>query len=126
MKALRIYLAVTLIAGTISVVSLSQKAYAADHENSAVRKIEIGIDTDRDKIIEESKAIKADRRKLKEAEKIADKAKVEQIKQEINQDIEKRKAAIKDLKTDISNKKDQKNDLVYGKGQKIPKRSRKQ
>jgi len=76
------------------------------------RKIEAAIAADRDKIIEEDKAIKAARRKLKEAEEAtADSAASEQIKQ----DIKEREAAIINLKKGIRAKKYQRNDLVYGK-----------
>ncbi len=131
MKIPSMSLAVGLTAGIILTAALSQKAYCADENkknadnmgvSSAVRKIEAEIDADREKIIEEGKAIKADRRKLKESEEIADKAKSEQIKQELSQDIKKREAAIKDLKKGIDNKKYRRNDLVYGKTV-IPSRS---
>ena len=132
MKTLRMYLVITLLVWTTSLVVLLRQAYTADvnkdnladikQDGNAIHKIQAGIDADRDKIIEENKAIVVDRRKLKEAEKIADKAKIEQI----NQNIEKRKAVIKDLKKDIRNKKDQKSYLIYGKPQNMPKRSRKE
>ena len=95
MKVLRASLAITLIVWAISVVTLSQKAYSADlgksnavgikHESSEVHKVESEIDADRDKIIEEGKAIKADRRKLKEADKMPDKLTAKEIKEKINQ-----------------------------------------
>lgn len=129
MKAPRIYLAMALLAAAISV---SQQAYAADinkdnpaaikQANNPMHKIQADIDADRGNIIEESKAINADRQRLKEAEKMADKERAGEIKHEIARDIEKREAAIKDLKKDINDKKEQKFHLIYGNGQKIPKR----
>ena len=53
---------------------------------------------------------------MKDAEKNADKAKIEQI----NQDIENRKAAIAGLKKEIKNKKEQKDALIYGKNRPGP------
>ena len=61
------------------------------------------------------KAIKADRQKLRDAEKLTDKVKAGEVKQGVSQDIEKRQAAIKDLKKSISDKKYQRNELMYGK-----------
>lgn len=118
MKTPKTYSVIILIACTMLAAVLSQETYAA--ESSAIRAIQADIDADRSRIIEENKAIIADRRKLKEAEKTADKANIEQIKQ----DIEKREAAIRDLKKDINNKKRQKDDLIYGKTQAVPKRGR--
>ena len=116
----------------ISVSVLSKRAYTVEatkdknnlidikQDNSVIHKIQGDIDADRNKIIQESGAVTADRQKLKEAEKISDKTTAEQIKQ----DIEKRESTIKDLKKDIINKKEQKDDIVYGKRQKIPRRNR--
>lgn len=105
----------------MSITTLSQTAYCADKStNSAgnaggssavVRKIEASIAADREKIIEEGKAINADKRKLKEAEKAADSATSEQVKQ----DIKARELTIANLKKGIINKKYERNDLVYGK-----------
>ena len=135
MEKFRMLAAIILITGAMAVSGLPQKAYAADpnnknivaglkKQNSPVHIIEIEIDADRGKIIEEGKAISRDRQKLSEARKVADKAKSEQIKQEIDQDIEKREAAIKDLKKDVKNKYDQIDDLLYGKERKVPRRTR--
>ena len=125
---------VIILAGTIAVMSVSQKAYSADIVKSnaavmeasrmAVHNVEAEIDADRNKIIEEGGAIKADRRKLKEAEKMPDKLKVEEIKKEINQDIGNREAAIRDLKKGISNKKEQRYILMNGKQKDEPRRTR--
>ena len=129
MKVLRVSLAVTLITGTITAALLSQTAYGAKTGDSnsaevkggkaAIHEIEVSIDADREKIIEEMKAIKVDRKKLKDTEKLADKVKAEAMKREIVQEIEKRQAAIKDLKKNISDKKYQRNELMYGKAQGI-------
>lgn len=134
MKSLIMYLAVILIAGTILAAVLSQQASAFDinksissnteRERNGVCKLEADIAADRDRIIEENKAIKADRQKLKEAGKIADKAKAEQVRQELNQDIERRNAAIKDLKRGISVKRLHQHDLIYGKEQPMENRTR--
>ncbi len=134
MKVLKVSLAITLIAGAISAASFSQEAYSADlnksnaagikHDSGGVRKVEAEIDADRDKIIEEGKAMKADRLKLKEAGKMPDKLKVEEIKKEINQGIEKREAAIRDLKKEIRNKKEERYYLINGKQKDEPRRTR--
>ena len=107
-------------------VSLSQNVSAVDviknnpigihHENREVRKVELEIDADRNKIIEESNAINADRRKLK----YADKASGEEIKK----DIENRNAKIKDLKKEISAKKEERDLLMNGKQKDEARRSR--
>lgn len=129
MKVPRIYLAIVLTAAAISV---SQQAYAADvnkgnpaaikQDTNPMHKIQADINTDRDNIIEESKAINTDRKKLKETEKMADKKRAGEIKQEIARDIEKREAVIKDLKKDINDKKALKYRLIYGNDKKLPKR----
>ena len=134
MKVLRASLAITLIVWAISVVTLSQKAYSADlgksnavgikHESSEVHKVESEIDADRDKIIEEGKAIKADRRKLKEADKMPDKLTAKEIKEKINQEIEEGEAAIRDLKKEISDKKEERYYLINGKQKDESRRTR--
>ena len=114
MKAPNICSVMTLTAAAILTVNLPQSVYAVDavkanlavakpaaqHENAEVRKVELQIDADRDKIIEESNVIKLDRRKLKDADKISDKANAEGIRK----DIETREAKIKDLKKEIAAK----------------------
>ena len=107
MKALKLYLIISLLV----IAAISQKVYAANitvkkdgagqgQENGAVRKLEIAIAADRDKIIQENAAIKENMRKIKESEKIADAAKAAEMKEELERDIEKRKNAIKELKKD--------------------------
>ncbi len=93
MKTLRIF-AIIFFAAIPAFAGMT-----TDEEIPESRKIEISIAADREKIIQEDNAIKAD-----------------------IQDIEKRKAVIKELKKRISDSKDRKNDVVYGK-QLIPKRS---
>ena len=124
-----------LIAGIIFAASSLQSLWAIDmniinsapvkQESNAVRKLEIDIDEDRDKIIEENKAIDIDKRKLKESEKISDRKESEKIKEEISGDIKKRESAIKDLKDDVRRKKDERYNLMHGIGMKTPKRNRK-
>ena len=128
----------SLVAIGILTINLSQNAYAvgtstsipapsksvaqpvAQHENRDVRKVEFQIDADRDKIIEESNVIKSDRRKLKDADKISDKANAEGI----GKDIETREAKIKDLKKEIAAKKEQRYLLMNGKQKDEPRRTR--
>ena len=87
-----------------------------------MRNLEKEIIAQRDQIIQESRAIDSDRRKLKEAGRISDKTESERVKQEINQDIEKRKAAIADLKKDINKKRDRQHDIKYGSEPHTPRR----
>lgn len=111
----------------------AQEARAADEEKpgpaetegarAEIHNLEAGIAADRDKIIAEGRAIKEDRRKIKDAERLSDKTKAAQIKEEAGADIKKRETAIKELKTSISVKKDQRGGLLYGKGQKIETRT---
>ena len=117
MKALKLSLAIILLA----IAAVSQKAYAdiiktggtgSGYDTSAVRKLELAIAEDRDKIIQENAAIKEDEWKLKEAEKIADRTKAQAIKEELGRDIARRKNTIKSLKKDISDMKDKRNDLA--------------
>ena len=92
MKRLRAILATTLLISSIPAIAIPQKIYAAD-----TGKGKITIEALRDKISVEREAIIADSRKLYEAKKTGDKAKIERVKQETDRDIEKRKAAIKAL-----------------------------
>lgn len=119
MRTLKVYIAAVLI--TAGVLFLSQETCAVglskndvvevDRDN--VSKIEAEIAAAREQIIKEDEAIKLDVRKLKEIDRMADKAQGEAMKREINQDIKNRKAAIKSLKAGIRNKKFERNDLVY-------------
>ena len=130
MKAPGIYLAITLMAAVILEISSLQNLYAIDtvknnpvvvpDQGHKARKVELEIDADRDKIIEESNAINADRRKLKDADKVSDKTGAEQIKK----DIEERKVKIIDLKKEISDKKEQRYFLMNGKQKDEPRRNR--
>ena len=115
-KGLTIFLAIALASGAISSACLSPNGYALDadknapapaylkHEDSAVRVIELAINADRNKIIEEMKAIKA----------------MKAVKAD-PKDIASREATIKSLKKEISDMKIRKNHLVYG-DQVIPRR----
>jgi predicted RNase H-like nuclease (RuvC/YqgF family) len=109
----------------ISTTCQAETVATARHENSAVLKLEMGIDADRENIIQESKEIKQSRKKLKEAQKLTDKTAAEKLIQDITQDIKRRESVIRDLKKDINNKKNQRHDLLYGKGWAIPKRDSK-
>ncbi|MDO8525262.1 MAG: hypothetical protein Q7S07_02095 [Candidatus Omnitrophota bacterium] len=120
--------AIALSIGIISLTLFTQAASAADMGqdpsakekwNTEARKIELAIDADRNMIIEESRAIKAARQKLKEAEKAGDASGAEGLRQ----NIKDREAVIEGLKKSIGNKKDSKNEIVYGK-QIIPDRKR--
>ena len=113
-------LAISLAGNVSAVDTVKNNPVAIKHESLGVHKIEHEIDADRDKIIEESNAIKADRRKLKEAEKASDKANAEQIKK----DIVMRDAKIKDLKKEISDKKGERYLLMNGKQKDEPRRTR--
>ena len=112
-----------LLAAMISIVLVSfslrdacavdlntSKKSAVENSEGGVRQLELAIADNRGKIIDESKIIAADRRKLKEAEKLGDKINSDILRQ----GIAAREAAIKKLKSDISNMKDRKNELVYG------------
>ena len=142
MRALGVAVVIIFMAAVILPINLSQFAYAVDmtgsnpavpqtasqtvsqpaaqHESQAVRKVELEIDADRDRIIKESNAINLDRRKLKDA----DKAKSEQVKEEIRKDIEDRESKIKDLKKEIRDKKEQRYFLMNGKQKDEARRSR--
>ena len=94
------------------------------YTNEEVHRIETEIAEYRDRIIEEGKAIAADRKRSREASRLADKTKAEQMKQEMQQDIKNREAAINGLKREINDRKDRKNEILYGKTQGAPKRVR--
>jgi hypothetical protein len=96
MKTLRVGIAITLLIIPISALAISQKPYADD-----TNKRDSSIKAHMDKIVIEREAIIADGRKLQEAKKTGDKAKIEQVKNETDQDIKKRKAAIRALYKDI-------------------------
>ena len=92
----------------------------AQHESPEVRKVELQIDADRDWIIAESDAVNADRRKLKDADKVSDKVAAEQLKK----DITEREARIKDLKKGIRDKKEQRYFMMNGKQKDESRRTR--
>ena len=132
MKIFKVYLAVTLLAVLGLAFSAPQEA-RADREaanspgeieglRDKVHKIEVSIGEDRDKIIAETKAIREDRRRIKDAGRLSDKTKAVQIKEDAGQDIKKREALIKDLKSSIRVKKEERSEFMYGKGQKIARR----
>jgi hypothetical protein len=130
MKQTKICVEVILVVAVVLTGFAARDALCADInndntivelENDAVREIELSIDADRENIILENKAIGKNRQRLREAGRIIDKAKAGQLIAEIKEDISRRKSVIKDLKKAISDKKDRKNGLVYGK-QFIPKR----
>ena len=139
MKVANIFSVINLVTIAILATNLPQNAYAvgtstsisaasqpvaqpavSQHEKRDVRKVELEIDADRDKIIEESAAIKMDRRKLKDADKISDKVNAEGIRR----DIETREAKIRDLKKEIAAKKEQRYLLMNGKQKDEPRRTR--
>ena len=95
-KKLRIDLAIVLLIGLLSAIVLSKTSYAVD-----TYKLRTDINAHQNKITVEREAIIADNRKLQEVKKTGDKAKIEQVTQEINQDIKKRKATIKALYKDM-------------------------
>lgn len=92
MKKLKICLAIALLVSSISTAIILQKLYAADTDKGGAT-----IKACQDKIAVEREAIILDHRKLQEAIKTGDKAKIEQVRQETSQDIKNRKAKIRDL-----------------------------
>ena len=85
-------LAITLLISSISAVMIAQKTYAAEAD-----KVGSPIKVRNEKIALERDAIIADGRRLQEAKKTGDKAKIEKVKQETDQDIKKRRAVIRGL-----------------------------
>ncbi len=113
---------IALSIGLIALTLFIKAASAADTDQNKIsareeRKIELAIAADRNMIIEESRAIKAARRKLKQAEKAGDASGAEGLRQKIKES----EAAIEGLKKSIGSQKDLKNEIVYGK-QVIPNR----
>ena len=110
-KTEKIGLVIVLAIIAISLIGTSKKLYAADTDSSTATNIrqntmakdpaKAAVKEDQDKIDQEREAILADDRKLQEARKTGDKVLAEQVKQEITQDITKRKATIRSLKDDI-------------------------
>ena len=96
MKALKMGLAMALLISSLSAIVLSKTSYAVD-----IYKPRADIKAHQDKVTVEREAIIADNRKLQQVKKTGDKAKIEQVTQEINQDIKKRKATIKALYKDM-------------------------
>ena len=111
MKILRIGLIIVLLIITMSVIVMPRKTCAANMDKNSTANIQkntivedtvkVAVKEDQNKIDQEREAILADGRKLREAKKTGDKALIEQVKQEITQDIAKRKAAIRSLKDDM-------------------------
>ena len=132
MKILRFCLAIAFLVGNVSLTMAEQvtpnaggskdNAIGSNRIGGEARKIELAIDADRNKIIEESKAIAADHKKIKETARLVDKTAAGQVAQEMSKDIETRESVIRGLKKDISDMKIRKNHLVYG-DQVIPKRT---
>ena len=118
MKILKVFIIAFFISGLAGI--LLQPAYCeavkkeevleADGTREQIRNIELSIAGDREKIIQETRAINEDKRKLKAAQKSGDKA----IADEMAKDIKTREAAIKAIKGGIVSKKDEKNNIVYG------------
>lgn len=133
MQIFKTCLAVIVMAASILAFQAPQDARAAgetvngageiEGPRERIHKIEVSIAEDRDKIITQTKAIKEDRWKIKDAGKLSDKAEAARIKEEAAQDIAKREAAIKELKRSISVKKEERGNLLYGGGQKIERRT---
>ena len=105
MKELKIDLAIVLLIGSLSAIVLSKTSYAVDTYQSRT-----DVKAHQDKIAVEREAIIADGRKLQEVQKTGDKVKIDQVRQEITQDIEKRKAAIRALYKDMDPNAWNKND----------------
>ena len=97
MKTLKMGLAITLLISSISAVMIAQKTYAAEAD-----KVGSPIKVRNEKIALERDAIIADGRRLQEAKKTGDKAKIEQVRKETGQDIEKRKSSIRAIVPQIS------------------------
>ena len=92
MKTFKTGAIIALLTVAASIVMMPKISYAADTNKNVGN-----IKACRDKIAVEREAILADGRRLEEAKKTGDKAKIEQVKQETNQDIKDRKAAIRVL-----------------------------
>lgn len=126
MKRLKICLAIVLLISPLPVIAISKALYAADNVNRSgpasvidTSKISYAsynvnkaggtiIKEYKDKITVEREAIIEDGRRLQEAKKTGDKTKIEQVKQEVDQDIRNRKARISALYNDMGNKTDTK------------------
>ena len=87
---------ITLLISSISAFGAEQKPYIADKNKGSGP-----IKEHMDKIAIEREAIIEDGRKLQEAKKAGDKTKIEQVKNETEQDIKNRKIVIKALYRDI-------------------------
>ena len=137
MKTRNIYYALILMVAATSAMISPRNGYAADaaadktpipaltpHGNSKVRVVELEIDADRDKIIEETSAIRDDRRRLKGADKMSDKTGAAHIAEEISKDIVARDARIGYLKKEIKDKKAERYILMNGKHKDEPRRTR--
>lgn len=135
MRIFKAYLAVTFLAGLMLALPAPQEARAAgetrlvpakmEGARERIHDLEASIAEDRDNIIAQGRAIKDDRRRIKDAERLSDKTEALRKIDEAGQDIKKREAAIKDLKKSISMKKDERGILMYGKEQIIQRRTAK-
>lgn len=103
MKIMKSGVPVIPLVCAILIFAIPQKLYAAD-TNAAVNKNSLPVKEHKDKIAVEREAIIEDGRKLQEARKTGDKALIERVKKETDQDIEKRKATIKALYKDMDKK----------------------
>ena len=99
MKTFRAGIITILLMILISTFIISQKLYAANADKAV--KVVSAIKDHKDKITIEREAILEDGRKLQEAKKTGDRAKIGQVKKETDLDIEKRKAAIRALYRDM-------------------------
>lgn len=112
-KAQKPGLAVFFIIAALGFFYPAQKVYPAEimdktlsmsYSKELARQKEKEIEAARNKIIEEIKAIDADRRRLKDARRSGNKETLELVRKEANEDIEKREKTIKGLKAEIKDK----------------------
>lgn len=101
------WLSIAVLVSAILAGMPAQELCAVDMTGSAVpverdSQTKTFTKTYEDKITEEREAIIADMRRLKEARKTRDKEKIAQVKQEVDQDIARRKATIKGLYNEMA------------------------
>ena len=101
MRAIKIYLMVILAVSIISIVAIAQTTHTADDDKGSST-----INGLKDKITVEREAIIADSRELQEAEKTHDKARIEEVKKHVSQDIEQRKTRIRALYREMNHPKE--------------------
>lgn len=107
MKKMRKYLKIAGLVSAILAGALSRELCAADFGGNAApvardSETKAAIKSYEGRIAEEREAIIADMRRLQEAKRTRDKATIAQVKQEVDQDIAKRKAMIKGLYNDMA------------------------